>query len=396
MVVVVAALFAFYAPTSMSGVISRTLTAVSLLTTCGLLGALLLARGGVVPLPMVLATSLGILTLLIAFTLFSPFDAYSPGVVFIYVAMALLYVTNLRTIEASAFVEYVAIAMSIATLAIGAAIVARLSPVTAILKSYYAAFYPELVPNMIDMFHKPVTTFATHSIAGFMIYLLFFMAFKGFQLRGRALFLALALGHLTLLALLRSTTGTIYAIIGFVQLGWLLAHRFPRSTAFAGIGVIVGLIAVLPYFDIRPGDLLNRAETAVVGNKIVGLVARYAPQGLLAGNVVYMSKHPLSPIGFSFSNSLYLGDSGVVVHALRGSIPLLLAVYGGLFLSLRYNILSPSAATWLWCVVVLFEVGFTPLMYFRFVGFAPLLVVYLNGLESQQEIGEDADSPARS
>jgi hypothetical protein len=75
---------------------------------------------------------------------------------------------------------------------------------------------------------------------------------------------------------------------------------------------------------------------------------------------------------------LYLGDSGVVVNALRGSVPLLIAVYGGLWLFLVSNLADRRTAAWIWFCTVLFEIGFTPLQYFRFVAFVPFLVVYLN------------------
>jgi hypothetical protein len=43
-------------------------------------------------------------------------------------------------------------------------------------------------------------------------------------------------------------------------------------------------------------------------------------------------------------------------------------------------------ALWLTLVTVIFEVGFTPLQYFRFVGFAPLLVVCLEALHRRAEM----------
>jgi hypothetical protein len=382
MIVVLAALIAFYFPSSVGGVISRTLTGASLVLTCGLLVALLCLPGGVVPAGLLLATGLGLLGLLGTFTLLSPFTGYSPGVVLIYLAMALLYLVNLRSIGASSIVEYAALALSVGSLLIGLAIVAQVRIVAQILMSYYAAFYPALVPNMVELLHKPVITFATHSVAGFMIYLLFFMALRAYEIRGRIFFLGLACGHLTLMILLRSTTAAIFASIACVQLGWLVWRRFPRVAGPAFLTALAAPIALGVYFAVRPADVVEAIRTAVLGDQISGLFVRFRPYGLLAENLNYLSKHPLSPIGVSFSDSLYLGDSGVIVHLLRGSVPFLVAVYGGLFLFLRYNVASRSSAVWLWCVIALFEIGFTPLMYFRFVSFVPLLVVYLNSLES--------------
>jgi hypothetical protein len=381
LVVVLAALIAFFFPSSVGGVISRTLTGASLVLTCGLLVALLCLPGGVVPAGLLLATGLGLLGLLSTFTLLSPFTGYSPGVVLIYLAIGLLYLVNLRSIGASSIVEYAALALSVGSLLIGIAIVGQVKIVAQILMSYYAAFYPELVPNMIDLLHKPVITFATHSVAGFMIYLLFYMALKAYDVRGRMFFLGLACGHLALLILLRSTTAAIFASIAVVQLGWLVWRRFPRIAGPALLTAFAAPIALGVYFGVRPADVVEAVQAAVLGDKISGLLVRFRPDGLLAQNLIYLSRHPLSPIGVSFSESLNLGDSGVVVHLLRGSLPFLVAVYGGLFLFLRYNVASRTSAIWLWCVIGLFEIGFPPLMYFRFVCFVPLLVVYLNSLE---------------
>ena len=46
------------------------------------------------------------------------------------------------------------------------------------------------------------------------------------------------------------------------------------------------------------------------------------------------------------------------------------------------NLADRRSAAWLWICIVLFEIGFTPLQYFRFLGFMPFLVVYLNSLAS--------------
>ena len=59
----------------------------------------------------------------------------------------------------------------------------------------------------------------------------------------------------------------------------------------------------------------------------------------------------------------------------RGSLPLTIMVYGGLLVFLRSNLRSPGPAIAIWLAVMAFEVGFTPLQYFRFVGFVPLILV---------------------
>jgi hypothetical protein len=375
-----AAFFAFYFPSSVGGVISRALTAVSLISTCGLLGLLLLGRGNT-PGSFLLPIACGLVAVPAGCTVISPFYEFSPGVVFIYCAIALLYLVNLKPVGRSTSIETAGLVLSAVSLLLGLAIIARVHVVTQTLKSYYAAFYPELVGNMIDLLGRPVLTFATHSMAGFMVYLLFFMAIAAHEARGQHRFLFLAGGHLMLLLFLQSTTSLTFAVVAALQFVRAFSRVFPRITASAALAMVVLAVAAWLGSNLTVADLFAAVQSAIVGDKIRGLFARYATEGLLAGSVTYFSEHPLSPIGFSFSESLYLGDSGVVVHVLRGSLPLLVAVYGGLFLFLRYNLYSRSIAYWLWLIIIMFETGFTPLMYFRFVAFVPFLIAYLNSVD---------------
>jgi hypothetical protein len=88
---------------------------------------------------------------------------------------------------------------------------------------------------------------------------------------------------------------------------------------------------------------------------------------------------------------LYLGDSGVIVNMLRGSVPLFVLVYGGLWFFLRFNLRDRGTAAWLWLWTCVFEVGFTPLQYFRFVGFLPFLIVCLNAVPAKAQVGKRPD-----
>jgi hypothetical protein len=233
---------------------------------------------------------------------------------------------------------------------------------------------------MVIVFNKPVLTFATHSMAGFMIYLLFYMQLRGWQLRGDRWRLGAALGFLGLLVLLTSTTGLAFAVVGGVQLASIGYRRRLRGRYLVILilllAAVAGPIASGLDFDAQ----YRRVEAAIVGDRIRGLSARYAGDGLLAGNFAYLSESPFAPIGVGATDSLYLGDSGIVVNLLRGSVLLVAAVYGGLWLFLVTNLHDRRTARWLWVWTLMFEIGFTPMMYFRFVAFVPFLVVYLNSI----------------
>jgi hypothetical protein len=59
-----------------------------------------------------------------------------------------------------------------------------------------------------------------------------------------------------------------------------------------------------------------------------------------------------------------------------------LLVYGGLFAFLLTNLRSWRVALWTWIVILAFEVGFQPLLLFRFVAFVPFMVAYFNSLDT--------------
>jgi hypothetical protein len=377
-----ATLVAFYLPSSIDGEILRSLTIVALVSTCGLLAALLVVGPGLGP-PHMTAAAIGIMALLFVFTVVSPFSEISPGAIFVYLAIALLYVQNLRD-ENPRYLAAFFVAINVSSLVLGFATAFDAPAADWLLTTYYNAFYAELLTNMVVLNDKPVLTFATHSMAGFMIYLLFHMNWVTFERQGRRLFLAFAIGHIALLVWLASTTGTVYAALAVVQVAWSVGRRHVRI-AVPAVGLAAAVaIGVLLLEGTLWARVVDEVRTAILGDRVRGLVSRYAVDGLLAGNVAFLTQHPLEPVGFGFSERLYYGDSGYIVNMLRGSVPLVVLMYLGLWGFLRGNLRSTRTANWIYIVILAFELGFTPLQYFRFVGFAPFMIAYFNSLEPSE------------
>ncbi|MEO7651366.1 MAG: hypothetical protein ABIZ80_12950, partial [Bryobacteraceae bacterium] len=117
-----------------------------------------------------------------------------------------------------------------------------------------------------------------------------------------------------------------------------------------------------------------------------GLLGRYSASGGLLGNLQYIADNPFSPIGLGLSRRLWYADSGPVEYIMKGSFPLLLSVYAGLFLFFRKNLVSKSRALFLFVVFVGFEVGYSNLQYFRTQYLLPFLIVYLNSLDRQATV----------
>lgn len=375
-IVTATAFFALYLPSSVGGAISRPLSIVSIGGTCVLLALAALAGRRQTP-ALLAAAALAVITVPTLFTITSPFEQTSAGVVMLYVAQTLLFMVDLRGVRSRSVVTAFSVITAI-SLALGYALAANASQADRAMLQWYAAFYPELISNMVGIDDKPVLTFATHSMAGFMIYLFFYLHWRAWLNGGGPWRVGAAAGFFGLLLLLRSTTGQAFAAIAALQVAlhvWQAAARLRPLMVATGALAVIASAAVA---GIDPGDVADRVRDAIVGDRIRGLFSRYAADGLLASNMRYLSESPLRPIGFGATDSLYLGDSGLIVNLLRGSVPLLLAVYGGLWLFLRRNLADSRAATWIWACTLLFEIGFTPLQYFRFVGVLPLLVMFLN------------------
>ena len=379
--VVVSALFAFYLPSSVGGVISRSLSVVSIAGTCALLFVILAASGRLAP-SLNVAAALSVWLVLGLFTVTSPFEAYSPGVTLLYVAQGLLFLIDLRGVTSRA-IDAVFQAITVVSLVLGYALALDVGVADRLMVSWYGAFYPELLGNMVIIFNKPVLTFGTHSMAGFMIYLFFYLHFRAWLTQGGWWRLAAAGAFLGLLVALTSTTGLAFSVIAVLQIAFVLQRVLPQQRARMAVAIVLAALAGATALGLDAGTLLAQAEDAIVGDRVRGLFSRYATDGLLASTMKYLSESPLQPIGVGATDTLDLGDSGLVVNLLRGSVPLLVAVYGGLWLFLRTNLDDRRSAAWLWVCVVLFEVGFTPLQYFRFLGFVPFLVVYLNSLAAR-------------
>ena len=375
------ALFATYLPSSVAGEMSPVLNMAGIGGTFALLSVLLLLPRGIGH-PVQLTFALGVVVPLVAFTTLSPFTAISPGLIPIFGSLAVMYALNLRDISLTGPPRFAILAILGISLLFGTGLALDVPAADRIAVNWYSAFYPELLSNMVLSNDKPVLTLATHSLAAFVTYLFVYLCYTAWRVFPTWPRRFATLWFIVLLWRLTSTTSLILTGVAILQVAGL---QLRRRAWLLPVGAVITLGASVSAFLLSSLTLLDMVEfarDALLGDRIRGLLSRYAPGGLLAGTFEYLSDHPLRPIGVAFSPTLYLGDSGVVLMLLRGSIPLLIAVYGGLFAFLHYNLRSRAVAQWIFIVVVAFEVGFTPLQYFRFVGLLPLLIVAFNGLSA--------------
>jgi hypothetical protein len=381
--IVGAGLAAVVWPTSIDGSVSRILNVVAILGTAAAVGAAAVLPGGRGSRVAVVNAAI-IMGLLGVATIFTPLTSVSPGVVFIYLGLALLLVLDVRDLHPGRAAVAAFAAIHVVIVVFGLGTLLGVDPINRMLAAWYSYYRSELVHEMIAD-HKPVAMFVTHSLAGFVFYLLGAAALVG--ARRSAGWWGLAGVYLLLLAGLRSTTGNILLGLAAAQAAWLGSRQFPGLRRPLLAAAALGMSAILVWLVLSGPAGADRVRALFVGDRIHGFLVRFGPDGLMEENIEYLRRHPLMPIGFGFSDQLYLGDCGILVTLLRGGFPAVLCVYGGLLAFFRRNVRGVAAAVWLWAVTTAFEIGFQPLQSFRFVGLLPLYVVCLNALLAGRDAG---------
>jgi hypothetical protein len=297
--------------------------------------------------------------------------------------IALLFALDLRQVRSGQFANAFFVLANVLNVACGAAILAGNEWIGQVLSNSYSQFYPELVPAMVGL-HKPVLTFGTHSLAGFFLYLFFWLNWETYKSRRSTLALLFAVSDLFLLLGVASFTSVAFAILALAQMGiwlWKQSRRvFVIAAACAALLVPVGV----QWFEdnLDASQLVPQIAGTLLDSSISGPLARYGPGGNVRPTLDYIREHPLSPIGFAKPISAYVIDSGPLEYLLRGSVPLLLLIYVGLYRFLRHNLQSRAHVLTLFFVIIAFETGFSALSYFRTAYLLPVVVIYLNQIQT--------------
>jgi len=328
-------------------------------------------------------------TVLVA-TLISPFTKFAYGGYLPILLLSMLFCLSVKDISLTKTARTLFNIANAINLVLSLLLLLRVSEATQFFLDHYAYGYDELLPFMFEE-GKPVLTFGSHSLASFFFYLLFYLNLETFiRLRAR-LNLGFAFGYLALLTLMSSFTAIVFTGVAVVQL--VLCFQW-RKSAIAGLMTTVLLLAaavaapgVEAFSDFRE-DII-----AVFHREDNGLLGRYGDSGGLSVNVRYILDHPFRPIGLGLSDELWYADSGPIEYLLKGSLPLMIAVYLGAFLFFWNNLRSPGRAIFVFLVFLGFEFGYSNLEYIRTQCFLPFLVVYLNWLDAPDT--RPAFSPAR-
>jgi hypothetical protein len=365
---------ALFAPSSTNGAIAP-----ELVLAWSLVAAVLLATPAIVGRaafrPATVWSGAAALAVLGAATFISPYPDLAVGAAIPYIACFAMLASRAGDMPVGeGTVRWLAIANA-TMLVVGALVVSGNEGVREGLVRWYSVAYDDLVANMTG-WRKPVFSFGSHSTAAFAYYLLFLMQWETWRRRGSRIALLLALANAVVSLALTSA-----AAMGFAALtAWHLV-RAPRGRIWIAIAVVGAVAHGLTLVGDVIGPLgLEEALRLAFGTDEGGFRGRYLSGGTIAGSLQYIAEHPLQPVGFSYSTNVFYGDSGPVEQLLRGSVPLLVILYASVVAWVRAEVPDVALRRQLLVAVLLFELGFSALTFFRFTFLLPFVVAYLRFL----------------
>jgi hypothetical protein len=381
-------LLGLYFPTSMGANFSKILLG-SLFGLClGIFVVLVLRTKNAASFSACLSAAL-IVPLLLVFTATSSLHSQAWGALVLYGTLAAMFMLNLRDVYLPPWAEHVFAAVNILNIVLSVAILFGVQSVDHFIIQFYtfSDVYVDLVPNML-LLRKPVLSFGTHSLAGFFLYLFFYVNWQAYRLRGRKLFLIFALSNLFLTASLLSVTGVTLAMVGSLQVLYHLWSAVRLKWLWLlGLATIAIMCMAFPFGNSAVKNLGETAQgvSALLTSTGGGFGGRLLPGGTLYDDIQYIKAHPFSPTGVGNSEGLLFVDSGWVEYTLRGSVIFVLLIYSNLYFFLTRSLLAKTHRYWLFLVILAFELGFTSLTYYRTLYLLPFFIVFLNGLHRTQD-----------
>jgi len=319
------------------------------------------------------------LSVLALATVVSPFNQLAPGAVLPYAAAFAMMAFRAGDLPLGRGTARWLSLANVVLLVVGGFIVAGDERVRAWVVQWYAVVYEDLVPNMTG-WRKPVFSFGSHSTAAFAYYLLFLLQWEDFRRNASRWALVLALLNAAMSLALTSAAAVGFAGLTVVR----LAAAGRRQLWVWAVASLVVAAAVVAASDLLGPFSLEEALRLAFGADDGGFRGRYLSGGTIAGSLSYIAQYPLRPVGLSYSTEVFYGDSGPVEQLLRGSVPLVVLVYGALVCWIRTEVRDAGHRRQLLVAVLLFELGFSALTFFRFALLLPFVVAYLNYVSARR------------
>ncbi|PEW00290.1 hypothetical protein CN425_17570 [Bacillus cereus] len=315
-------------------------------------------------------------------TIFTPLTSYSVGNSLFYALFSLLICLNLKdNTPLSNNKRLIVNVVHVFILTCCLLIMMQNITIVDFFINNYSLYYDEMMIFALAM-KKPVVMFAAHSIAGFFLYLMFYMCFTLYKKEGKWLHLVFSLLYVWFIFNLSSNGGYIFFTVATIQLlYYFLKYKTIKFFWLISIVMISSLFIldevinfVEPYLSIVSRTLSSDQN---------GISGRYSSEGILSGNIDFIKDNVFMPVGFGNSPDLFFGDAGIIEYTLRGSIPLVILMYLGLYLFLKRNLYSKYAVMTLSIAIIIMDIGAQTLISFRTLCILPFLVIYLNDIHNR-------------
>lgn len=377
-------LIGVYFPSSVQGQIVSYFEALFFVPIFLIIGLLLVAQKKYNTTQLVLALLINAVLLFYTLLTWQKFSAQSWGNYPSYLILSLIFCLDLKDEKYGLYLKPALVVTAIGQMVLAFGIFTQNDEIRNFLLMHYSGGFDNLMPFMMGDL-KPVTTFATHSVAAFFHFLFFYLALRTYAFNHKWLWLVIAASFLFLLAMVRSNTAIAYTAISMV-----IIYSSLKTRPVALLSISVALLSIISMFVYFYYDvivmLLDLDLVGVMTKSDNGILSRYATEGnFLEPTLNYIRENPLLSIGMNYDPGLFYTDSGFIIFYLRGSVFLAFFIYMAFYLFLRNNLFNPKIALFLFFVFMLFEVGYTNLLNSRTLCFLPFMVVYLNSLNHKPE-----------
>jgi hypothetical protein len=237
---------------------------------------------------------------------------------------------------------------------------------------------------------KPVSFFASHSLASFMFYTFSMISFGYYNATRSPWWLFLFFVTLSCL-LLNKCTSSIFllAILLYYVVIIIMSMPYVRRILILSF-IFINAVVVIQLYG---SEWVSQIVDAITNSSDSGINGRYSNGTKLFLTIQYIINNPLHPVGLGYSDYYLYTDSGYVVHAFRAGIIGMVIYYISAF-----KIFQPIWTSFLGKIyfisILLFEIGYPGLYYHRLILFVPACIIIMMDIERRRVDPKQKIAPA--
>lgn len=299
----------------------------------------------------------------------------SYGYLLNYIPFCVLINIKINKLNKSKILDYLFVMICFLLIVVGILTVFENTFIEKLLKTNYIIHYAHIYTVMWNS-HKTVTFFATHSIAAYLYFMLWWLVDYRSQIKKGKINYILMAGILFNIIMCKSVSSVmcIGLIVIYYYVKWTkkaTKKNIIKSFALIFAGVIGGIVNINTIIQI-------------LGSDKNGLLGRYGSTGNLKETLHYALTN-IIPLGINDVDGFWLTDGGYYIHFIRGGIFMVILFYIGLYKFIKMNINDRGRADFLFLCFLLFEIGYQFTMSMRFFMIMLFSVTYYRYLYNKNE-----------